>query len=185
MKMKNLKIETLAGAAVAILLVGNAHAQSFSTHSEYGAVAGDWELTLDGRGANDRKFNGGSGGVAVSLGYYLADQWEVSVQQGIGISKPSNASSSVDGLTLFTLDYYFLLNRWRPFIGASFGGIYGENVRNSFLAGPEAGVKFYVQPKTFIEARLDYQWLFRSGGNIDDRIRDGRFGYSLGIGFNF
>jgi len=185
MKMKNLKIKTLAGAAVAILLAGNAHAQSFSTQSEYGAVAGDWELTLDGRGANDRKFDSGSGGAAVSLGYYLADQWEISVQQGLSIIKPANASSSVAGLTLLTLDYYFPLKRWRPFIGASFGGIYGEDVRNSFLAGPEAGVKFYVQPKTFIEAKIDYQWLFRSGGSIDDRIRDGRFGYSLGIGFNF
>lgn len=180
-----MKSKILAVLTIAAFLAGGAHAQYYGAQPQFGAVAGDWELTLDGRGDNDRKFDSGSGGATVSLGYYLTDQLEISVQQGVSIIKPATGGSIWAGMTLLTLDFYFPLDRWRPFIGASFGGIYGENVRNSFLAGPEAGVKFYVQPKTFIEAKVDYQWIFNRGRDIDDRFDDGRFGYSLGIGFNF
>jgi hypothetical protein len=83
------------------------------------------------------------------------------------------------------VDYHFNLDRWRPFVGANFGGFYGDGVDDTFAAGLEVGVKYYVLPKTFILGSLEYQWLFESAGGADDSFDDGQFIYGLGIGFNF
>jgi hypothetical protein len=174
MKLKKLVI---AAAAVTLLATG-VQAQV------YGPVAGDWELTLEGRGANDRRFENGAFGLSGSLGYFMTDNWEVAVRQEVAYTD-FGGSSRWNAITLAALDYHFNLDRWRPFIGVAFGGIYGDDVKNSFLAGPELGVKYYVKPKTFIQAKMDYQWIFRRARDIDNRFDDGRFGYSVGIGFNF
>jgi hypothetical protein len=52
-------------------------------------------------------------------------------------------------------------------------------------AGLEGGAKYYVKPKTFIFAMVEYQWLFNSGNDVANNFDDGRFLYSLGIGFHF
>jgi len=42
-----------------------------------------------------------------------------------------------------------------------------------------------VQDKTFITAMAEYQFLFKSGSDAQDRYDDGVFLYSIGIGFNY
>jgi hypothetical protein len=171
MKMKQLVI----AAAAVTLLASGMQAQV------YGPAAGDWELTLEGRGANDKKFDNGGFGVSGSLGYFMTDNWEVALRQEVSYS--NFGGSRWNGISMVAVDYHFNFDRWSPFIGLGFGGIYGDDVKNSFLAGPEIGVKYYVKPKTFIQAKMDYQWIFRRAREIDNRFDDGRFGYSLGIGF--
>jgi hypothetical protein len=168
--------KTLVVAAAVILMAGGVQAQ-------YGPAAGEWEFTLEGNGFSDSDFDNTVVGANASLGYYYTEALEISLRQGVAISE--SKGTSLNGITLLALDYHFNLDRWRPFIGVTAGAIYGEDVRNSFAAGPEAGIKYYVKPKTFIQAKMDYQFLFRRGRDIDDRFDDGRFGYSLGIGFNF
>jgi hypothetical protein len=51
-----------------------------------------------------------------------------------------------------------------PYIGANIGGYYGNGIENSFLAGPEIGLKF-----GFLEAKVAYDMPFRKSwhqGNI-------------------
>ena len=149
----------------------------------YGPAAGDWELTLGGSGSNDNDFDAGGFGVNTSIGYFMTEAWEISVRQSLNYS--DFGDSSWNGATRAALDYHFDLDRVRPFIGVNAGGIYGDGVTDSFAAGLEGGIKFYVREKTFIFAQGEYQWLFKDVDNADNNFDDGAFLYSLGIGFNF
>jgi hypothetical protein len=153
------------------------------TNAYFGPEAGDWALTLGGSGSSSHDFDGGRGDLTGSLGYYLTPNWEVSVRQGIGFS--DFGESSWSGATRGAIDYNFDLNRWRPFLGANFGGLYGDGVTDTFAAGFEAGVKYYVSSKTFILGMVEWQWLFKDADNADDAFDDGQFIYSLAVGFNF
>lgn len=165
----------LFGACV--LLALPSHAQ------QYGPLAGDWELTLGGGGSSDKEFSSGSFGLNTGLGYYFTPKLELAVRQAVNYS--DFGDSVWNGSTRLALDYHFDLNRFRPFVGANFGGIYGDSVRDTFAAGLEAGLKYYVLEKTFIFGSLEYQWLFRNAGSADNNFDDGQFAYVVGIGFNF
>ena len=89
------------------------------------------------------------------------------------------------GQTRVAVDYHFNLQRFRPFLGASFGGVYGEGVTDSWAAGLEGGLKYYVLPKTFLFGLVEYQWLFKDTDEFSDNFDDGAFTYAIGIGFNF
>ncbi len=94
-------------------------------------------------------------------------------------------SVKFDGSTRVFYDYHFGTGKARPFIGASIGGVYGDRVDETFMAGPEVGFNYWVQDKTFITAMAEYQFLFKSGSDAQDRYDDGVFLYSIGVGFNY
>lgn len=149
----------------------------------FGPEVGDWELTLGGSGASAHDFSGGRADFSGSLGYYFTPNWAVAFRQGIGFS--DFGESNWSGSTRAALDYHFDLNRMRPFVGVNFGGIYGDGVTDTFAAGLEAGLKYYVREKTFILGMLEWQWLFKDARSADNAFDDGQFVYTLAIGFNF
>jgi hypothetical protein len=150
---------------------------------QYGPVAGDWELTLGGGGSNDRDFDNGSFNLNTGVGYYFTPAMELGLRQGLNYA--DFGESVWNGSTRLAFDYHFDLDRFRPFLGVNVGGVYGESVRNTFAAGFEGGLKYYVQERTFVFGMLEYQWLFRSAGRADNNFDDGQFLYTVGIGFNF
>ena len=154
-------------------------------HDGFGPRRGDWELTLGGSGSNDKNFDVGSGSIDGSIGYFLTDGLELSVRQGVIFADTGDGTDFWNGTTRGAVDYHFNLDRVRPFVGANFGGFYGDTITDTWAAGLEAGFKFYVKAQTFIFAMGEYQWLFKDSSNADDNFDDGRFLYSLGIGFNF
>jgi hypothetical protein len=149
----------------------------------FGPEAGDWEVTLGGGGASDKNFDSGAFALNGSLGYYFTRPLELSVRQSIAFADAGD--SQWNGSTRLALDYHFDLKRFRPYIGVNFGGIYGDTVDDSFIAGLGAGVKHYVLEKTFIFAGMEYNWLFKDTDRVDNNFDDGQFVYNLGIGFNF
>ena len=72
-----------------------------------------------------------------------------------------------------------------PYIGANIGYAYGDQVNDTFLAGPEGGVKYFVNNTTFIFLSVEYQFFFDEGDDIEGAFSDGQFVYGLGIGFKF
>jgi len=70
-------------------------------------------------------------------------------------------------------------------LGATIGYLYGETVNESFLAGPEAGLKIFINDATFIVAGVGYDFVFENAGDANDAFDDGRFVYNLGIGFRW
>jgi len=145
---------------------------------------GDFELTLGGSGSSDENFDGTVLNVEAGLGYFMTSNFEVVWRQGISYAdNPGddkwNASSRL------SLVYNFNLGNVYPYLGANMGYLYGDMVKDQFIAGPEGGVKFFVNDTTFIIAGLEYQFLFENVKDADDNFDDGRFVYLLGIGFRF
>jgi outer membrane protein W len=140
-----------------------------------------WELQLIGSGTNDTDFEGGSFSVTAQLGYFFTDQWEVAVRQGLGYAD-TGADSTWTGSTRVGGYYHFNMDKaqvWVPYVGASIGYSYGDLTDDSWVAGPEAGIRYYVNSTTFINASVSYDFL------LEESFGDGVFNYGLGIGFQW
>lgn len=191
---KPLTFVTLPALAVALLLPATAQAQRAEVSvaptdrslptppraSYFGP--GDFELTLSGTGFSDERLDGGQFQVNGSLGYFVDEHIELSVRQGLGYTDLTN---DFNGSTRVAVDYHFNLDRWQPFIGANIGYLYGGPFRDTWAAGPEAGVKYFVNDTTFIYGSLAYDFFFRNASNIDDEFNNGQFVYGVGIGFRW
>jgi hypothetical protein len=187
----------IAASLVALvpLVSSAAHAQSEQAQNRtqtnqstslYGPTEGSHEFTLSGTGASDRGLDNGSFGVTGSYGWFLSRDLEIGVRQSINWSSVENGRDQLNGATRGALDYHFnVTDRFRPFIGANLGVIYGRNVNETGVAGPEAGVKYYLNSSTFILGMMEYQYLFDDGDEIDNNFDNGAFAYTLGLGLNF
>lgn len=148
-------------------------------------VAGDQEITLNGAGSSDKDFDSTVFSVQGSWGQYLSDASLWGVRQTVSARDQEGESVKFDGSTRVFYDYQFGSGAARPFLGLSVGGVYGDQVDETFMAGPEVGIKYWVLDKTFITAMAEYQFLFKSGSDARDRYDDGAFFYSVGLGYNF
>ena len=174
-------IKTLAAAAiVAVSACSVASAQS--------DVERQWELLLSGSGGSDKDFESNSFNANAQVGYYFTEQWQLNVRQTLGFSDTEGGGSSWVGATRLGVDYHFDFGqdqRWVPFVGAELGYLYGDDVDDTFAAGPEAGLKVYVNDTTFIYGSVLYEFLFDSGDDVDSQLDDGQFVYALGVGFRW
>ena len=149
-----------------------------------GPSAGDWELQLGGGGSNDNEFSESSFSADITLGYYFDSNWQGVIRQGADYS--DLGGTAWNGSTRVGIAYHFDgFGQVRPFLGAGVGYIYGDSVNDSWTAAGTGGLKWYVKPETFIFGRVDYEWLFDDGDDAEDSFDDGRFLYTVGIGFNF
>lgn len=146
--------------------------------------AGDREFLLAGTGASDKDFDHGSVGLAASYGQYVTDRWLISIRQGLNYADLAG-DNAWNGSTRVGADYHFGNGKLRPFLGARIGGVYGNNVNETGVAGPAFGLKYYAKPDTFIYAEAEYQFYFDDANEIDNNFNDGSFVHSIGIGFNF
>lgn len=138
--------------------------------------AGNWELKLAGSGSNDQDFRTVDISASGSLGYFMTKELEIGVRQGLTYA---DGGSAWAGDTRIFADYHFDMDRWQPYVGANIGYQYGDNVNDSWLAGPEIGVKYFVNATTFIDVNAAYEF------NLERGLDDGAFFYGLGIGFKW
>ena len=193
--LRSTMVRVVLGALAvgALLPAGNARAQD-------GFDQGDWELTLGAGGANDNNFDGVTFNLNGSLGYFFNDNLELSVRQSVSYSDVGSFAdpddeddfddedpegSAINASTRVALDYHFDLGRWQPFVGVNFGGTYGDTVADTFVAGPEAGVKFFLNDTTFIFGLAEYQFFFDEADEADAAFDDGQFIYTVGLGVRF
>jgi hypothetical protein len=151
----------------------------------YGGRQGDSEVTLSGSGSNDKDFESGGFGLSGSYGWYLTDEVMLNIRQSVLYADPGDDDSAWNGSTRVGALYNFDLGVWRPFVGLNVGYLYGDTTDEGFIAGPEVGVRYFVNPKTFVFGQAEYQFLFDSFSDIDNAFDDGSFAYSVGVGFNF
>jgi hypothetical protein len=147
---------------------------------------GDWELTLSGTAAHGPDLDGVTAGAAGSLGYFLSDQFEISIRQSVTYtdigSSASGKGSAWDGSTRIAADFHIDLGRLQPFVGANIGYVYGETVNDTWEAAPEAGVKWFLNGTTFVQFLVEYQFFFDKNSEASEAFSDGQFIYTLGIG---
>lgn len=178
-----MRLTTLSVALVAMTVPAAAMAQTGD--NEPGPKAGDWEITLSGNGTSNNDFDGHDFGLSGSAGKFLTDNVLLGVRQSVNFVDVENSDDVINASTRGFADYVFDLGRFRPYVGASFGGIYGDNVNDTFAAGPEVGLKYYADNNTFLFAQTEYQFTFTDTDNANEAADDGQFYHLVGIGFNF
>jgi Outer membrane protein beta-barrel domain len=151
----------------------------------WGARAGDWEMTLGGGGGSNKDFDDSLGGIDVSIGYFFTDSMSLSLRQSANYSNGNTDGAEFDGSSFLALDYHFGSDRLQPFVGVNAGRAYGDNTNETWVAGLETGLKFYVKPQTFVFALVNYAWAFEDSDIVDDAFDEGSFLWTVGIGFNF
>ena len=176
-------------AAITFCLLG-ALPMAASAQSPYvGPNDGNREFSISGTGGSDQNFDSGSFGVTGDFGWYMRDNMVAGIRQSVNYASIEGVSIQDDfwnGSTRGYINHQFLADRARPFIGASLGGVYGDGIKNSAFAGLETGVKYYVLPKTYLLARIEYQFLFDSTNDATDAFQDdGAWAYTVGMGYNF
>ncbi len=183
MKIINLKTSLLLLALASPLAT---LAQTTVASGDYTRRAGEREFTLGGAGATNTDFDNSLGGVNLSLGTYINETLMWSIRQSVNYSNPNVGGTQWNGATRLAIDQHFASRgAVRPFVGANFGRVYGDAVNDTWAAGLEAGVKFYVQPRTFVYALAEYGWFFERTRNVRNRFNDGQINWGVGIGFNF
>lgn len=145
---------------------------------------GDLELTLGGSGSSDESLDGTVFNIEAGLGYFMTQNFEAIYRQGISYAD-APGGNIWNGSTRLSFDYNFAMGTGYPYIGANFGYLYGDTVKEQFIAGPEFGLKYFVNKTTFINFGLEYQFLFDDTKDADNNFDDGRFVYILGIGVKF
>ena len=171
-------------AAAAFGLVG----YGASTVQAAPATDKQWELTLVGSGASDEEFDSNAIGATAQVGYYFTDAMQANLRQSFSTSGGDTTEGTWSASTAVGFDYHFDFGqdqRIIPFVGVAVGYNYGDDTNDTFFAGPEAGVKFYVNDTTFIFGQVAYQFFFEDSDDADDAFEDGSFVYSIGVGFRF
>jgi hypothetical protein len=172
-------------AAVAAL-VGSTFVATPSARAVDTTTDGGFEFTLAGVGNSNNDVDAGTASLEVSAGLFIGPMFEVGLRQSVGYAD-DNAGTEVNAASRGFADLQFNLGRVAPFVGANVGYIYGEGVSDTWAGGPEAGLKVYLgsESDVFVYGRVEYQFFFDKGDEIDDVIDDGQFIYSLGIGLRF
>lgn len=176
-------------AAITLCVLGALPMAASAQSSGFGPEEDDKEFSISGTGSSDQDFDSGSFGLTGELGWYLQDHVVAGIRQSVNYASIEGADLDDDfwnGATRGYLNYQFLNDRARPFVGASLGGIYGDGVEDSGFAGLETGLKYYVREKTYFLARIDYQFFFEDSDDVDDAFKDdGGWAYTVGLGYNF
>jgi hypothetical protein len=137
---------------------------------------GNWELTLAGTGSNDQDFRSYDFAVQASLGTFLTRELEISGRQAL---RQSDGGSAWSGESRAALDWHFDLDRLWPFVGVSAGYVYGDSVNDHWIAGAEAGVKYFLNSTTFVQGTIGYDF------NLEEGLDEGGFVYGLALGVKF
>jgi len=176
-------VNNFLGPVASVLLM--AAPMAGFAESDIGPVKGDRSFTIAGSGTSDKDFDNSAYGISAELGYYLTDKWQAGIRQSLNGVDQDNGGNSWAGATRAFIMYNFLDGKYRPYLGANLGGIYGENVSDTGAAGIEGGMKLYVLTKTYINFGVEYSWLFDDTNDFDSGSNDGIWLYNVGVGFNF
>jgi len=162
-----MKSRIILAAVVAFSLFFGSHTALAQFHK------GDGDFTLSGTGHSDKSLSNTDVGATASLGYMLTSDFEIGLRQDL------NVGSSVSGATSAFADYNFTFGKIVPFIGVNAGYAYGGGIPNFWSAGPEAGVRYFLNTTTYIYAKAAYDFDLNKGVNSGD------FQYTAGLGLRF
>ncbi len=162
----------IATSLLCLSLSATGFAQGFSQ--------GDKVFSLNGVGLSTEDFDDTTFSVSGDLSYFFTDNVSGAVRQTLGFADTERGDSTWNASTRVAADYNWDLGGWWPFVGASIGYVYGDEIDDSWVGGPEAGIRYFVNQTTFILAMIEWEFLLD-----DDDGDDSAFIYQLGIGFRW
>lgn len=171
--------------ALILLVMVPAMGGAQTADDQYDYKGGDKEFTFVGGGNSGSDFEGNIVSLEGRLGYFFSEYFAFNIRQACSYMDFVNAGNGWTASTRLGLDVNFDFNRFKPFLGASFGGVYGDYITERFIAGPEVGFKYFVNSTTYFLTLVEYQFLFDDVDEADDHFDDGSYEYTFGLGFRF
>lgn len=118
------------------------------------------------------------GGLEIGVAFNVLPSLAVSLEQA-GFYSFEAQDEGFGGRSVVGVDLQGSWGAWRPYIGANFGGIYGEGIEDDLVAGPEVGVKIDTTASSFVYVKGAYDVLFDRGW--DEGVAVG----GIGVGWRY
>jgi hypothetical protein len=144
---------------------------------------GSSEVLLSGgffhaQGSDDGNFN-----ADVSYGYYLSPGWEIGLRQGLNyLFRDDNPDAWTATTTPFIFYNFRVTDVLVPYLGIH-GGVVWNDRDVTGTIGPNAGLKLFVSPQTFVNIGYRYEWLFNTFHSAVNNRDNGNHVGNIGIGF--
>jgi hypothetical protein len=140
--------------------------------------AGNWTLELSGQGTagTGGSFDTFDASISSQTGYFFTKELQAGLRNAVTWT---DGGSFRGGVVAAFADYHFDMDRWQPYVGANIGYQYGDRTEDSWVAGPEAGIKYFVNATTYIDGIIAYEW------NLNEGPDKGGYFYGVGIGFKW
>lgn len=152
--------------------------------ASFGRAGGPDEIPL--RTADPRAYDATTvlGPVVVTVGTASGASLPALLRQPVSTVAPASATDlQLNAAHRIGFDQYLSEGAFRPFVGVNIGRLYGDP-DGQWSAGLGGGAKYYVQPRTFVQASVEYGWMF-SSARATERFTDGQWTWSMGLGFTF
>jgi hypothetical protein len=144
------------------------------------------EVVLSGAGVSTTELDAGAAQVGLSVGYFLDEMFSLSVRQNLLYGDAGVGTSEAwDGVTRVAADLHVPLGKFVPYLGANAGYVYGDSFTESFMAGPETGIKYFLKDDAFVQFGVEWQFFFDKGDSLTTAFDDGQLLYLLGFGLRF
>jgi hypothetical protein len=161
-------------AALSLLSASASFALPGAGSSEIQASAGFFHS----QGSDDGNFN-----ADLSYGYYLSPGWELGLRQGLNyLFRDDNPDAWTATTTPFLLYNFRITDVLVPYLGIH-GGIVWNDRDVTGTMGPNAGLKLFFSPQTFINIGYRYEWFFDSFRSAANNRDNGNHVGNIGLGF--
>jgi hypothetical protein len=151
------------------------------------ALPGDGasELQVSGGFFHTQDADTGNLNVDLSYGYYLTPGWQLGIRQALNYNFIDDQRDFWLATTTPFVNYNFrLTNIIVPYLGAFIGLAWNDRDETG-IAGPQAGVKFFVHDNVFLNLGYRYEVFFNRIEAIEDNRSDGNHVGNIGIGFTW
>ena len=176
MRMKLFAGSPLLGLALGLLLL--TPLPSFAA-----PTAGSNEIQVSAGFFHSQGSDDGSVNADLSYGYYLSPGWEIGLRQAVNYIFRDDARDTWRATTTpFVLYNFRVTDVLVPYLGIH-GGVVWNDRDGTGTAGPQAGLKLFISPQTFINLGYRYEWFFESFRSaVNDRDHGNHVG-NIGLGF--
>lgn len=121
----------------------------------------------------------------LSYGYYLTPGWQLGIRQALNYNFVDDARDFWLASTTPFINYNFhVTDIIIPYLGGFIGLVWNDRDATGTI-GPQAGVKFYVHERTFLNLGYRYEFFFNRFEAIDDNKSRGNHVANLGIGITW
>ncbi|MGH7854000.1 MAG: hypothetical protein ACREP3_11195 [Candidatus Binatia bacterium] len=147
--------------------------------------AGASELQVSGgfshtQGSDFGRLNGD-----LSYGYYLTPGWQLGIRQAVTYDFIDDRRDFWVAATTPFLNYNFrLTDIIVPYLGGFIGLVWNDRDATGTI-GPQAGVKFFVHDRAFLNLGYRYEFFFDRIRAIDDNASHGNHVGNIGIGLTW
>jgi hypothetical protein len=123
--------------------------------------------------------------VDLSYGYYLTPGWQLGIRQALNYSFIDDGRDFWIASTTPFINYHFrLTDIIVPYLGGFIGLVWNDRDATGTI-GPQAGVKFFVHDRTFLNLGYRYEFFFNRFKAIGDNSSRGNHVLNLGVGFSW